>query len=249
MPPDGNSQPADQRKAVAIDIAGQQIILDHSGAAWLPDTGDLLVADLHFEKGSAFAARGQGLLPPYDTAETLRRLERVCAQLKPRRVICLGDTLHDLAGEARMAESDRARLARLVAKQDWVWIAGNHDPEPPADFGGRAVGEMRGGDLVLRHDVAEAPADATIPVGEICGHYHPKAAVRVRGRRISGRCFAADGRRLIMPAFGAYAGGLNAREPAIADLLSSKFQVYLIGRAGLFAFRRDQLLPDPKRAA
>ena len=156
MPPDGNSQPADQRKAVAIDIAGQQIILDHSGAAWLPDTGDLLVADLHFEKGSAFAARGQGLLPPYDTAETLRRLERVCAQLKPRRVICLGDTLHDLAGEARMAESDRARLARLVAKQDWVWIAGNHDPEPPADFGGRAVGEMRVGDLVLRHDVFDS---------------------------------------------------------------------------------------------
>lgn len=239
------------RTAVPVSVGGRQLLLDHSGAAWLPDSGDLLVADLHFEKGSAFAARGQGLLPPYDTAETLRRLERVCARVKPKRVICLGDTLHDLAGEARMAEVDRQRLARLVERQDWVWIAGNHDPEPPASMGGEAVHELRIGDLILRHDVgdsAEDGGDTGIPVGEICGHYHPKAAVRVRGRRISGRCFATDGRRLIMPAFGAYAGGLNAREPAIADLLSRQFKVYLIGRAGLFGFRHDQLLPDPKRA-
>tara|TARA_R110002110_G_scaffold85816_4_gene223790 strand:- start:125932 stop:126666 length:735 start_codon:yes stop_codon:yes gene_type:complete len=235
------------RTTADIQLGGQPIILDHSGAAWLPDSGDLLVADLHFEKGSSFAARGQGLLPPYDTAETLRRLERVCARVNPTRVICLGDTLHDLAGEARMAEGDRQQLARLVAGQDWVWIAGNHDPEPPVAMGGEAVHELRVGDLILRHDIA-ARDDASIPVGEICGHFHPKAAVRVRGRRIAGRCFATDGRRLIMPAFGAYAGGLNAREPAIADLLSPRFQVYMIGRAGLFAFRRDQLLPDPKRA-
>ena len=230
------------------ELGGQPIVLDHSGAAWLPDGGDLLVADLHFEKGSAFAARGQGLLPPYDTVETLRRLERVCARVKPKRVICLGDTLHDVAGEARMAEGDRQRLSRLVAAHDWVWIAGNHDPEPPAAMGGEVMHELKIGDLVLRHDVAEADAAAAIPVGEICGHYHPKAAVRVRGRRISGRCFATDGRRLIMPAFGAYTGGLNAREPAIDDLLSPRFHVYMIGRAGLFAFRRDQLLSDPKRA-
>ena len=136
----------------------------------------------------------------------------------------------------------------MVAAHDWVWIAGNHDPEPPAAMGGEVMHELKIGDLVLRHDVAEADAAAAIPVGEICGHYHPKAAVRVRGRRISGRCFATDGRRLIMPAFGAYTGGLNAREPAIDDLLSPRFHVYMIGRAGLFAFRRDQLLSDPKRA-
>ena len=236
------------RATADIELGGQPIVLDHSGAAWLPDGGDLLVADLHFEKGSAFAARGQGLLPPYDTVETLRRLERVCARVKPKRVICLGDTLHDVAGEARMAEGDRQRLSRLVAAHDWVWIAGNHDAEPPAAMGGEVMHELKIGDLVLRHDVAEADAAAAIPVGEICGHYHPKAAVRVRGRRISGRCFATDGRRLIMPAFGAYTGGLNAREPAIDDLLSPRFHVYMIGRAGLFAFRRDQLLSDPKRA-
>jgi len=248
MPRDATAPLTDKRQTVAVEVGGQKIMLDHSGAAWLPDTGDLLVADLHFEKGSAFAARGQGLLPPYDTAETLSRLELVCARLNPNRVICLGDTLHDLAGEARMAEADRQRLTRLVARQDWVWIAGNHDPEPPAALGGVAVPELKIGDLRLCHDVAENDTGA-IPVGEVCGHYHPKAAVRARGRRISGRCFATDGRRLILPAFGAYTGGLNAREPAIAGLLAARFKVYLIGRAGLFAFRHDQLLPDPKRAA
>ena len=233
----------------SIEVASQSITLDHSGAAWLMKTGDLLVADLHFEKGSAFAARGQGLLPPYDTSETLGRLEKACARLKPNRVICLGDTLHDLAGEARMADGDRRRLARLVEKHDWVWIAGNHDPAPPADFGGSSTNELRVDDLVLCHDVAERAPDAGIAVGEVCGHYHPKATVRVRGQRISGRCFATDGRRLILPAFGAFAGGLNAREPAIARLMSGRFRVYLIGPSGLFAFWHDQLVPDPKWAA
>lgn len=238
----------EQTTTIEIRMAGHSVVLDHSGAAWLPETGDLLFADLHFEKGSAFASRGQGMLPPYDTADTLRRLEQVCARLRPARVICLGDTLHDLAGEVRMSDGDRGRLARLVSAQDWVWVAGNHDPEPPADFGGEAVAELRVGDIMLRHDVETGP-DATLPAGEVIGHYHPKAAVRVRGRRISGRCFATDGRRLILPAFGAFAGGLNVREPAISELLSADFRAYLIGRAGLFAFRRDQLLTDPKRAA
>ncbi|MBO6784793.1 MAG: hypothetical protein JJ899_16180 [Alphaproteobacteria bacterium] len=160
----------------------------------------------------------------------------------------MGDTLHDLAGEARMAETDRNRLARMVAARDWVWIAGNHDPAPPDGYGGVAVEELRVGDIVLRHDVING-TDGTLNAGEIIGHYHPKAAVRARGRRITGRCFATDGRLLILPAFGAFAGGLNAREPAIAGLLRGDFQVFMIGRNGLFGFRRDRLIPDPKRAA
>lgn len=236
------------RRTIPVTVGGQTIVLDHSGAAFLPDTGDLLVADLHFEKGSAFAARGHALLPPYDTAETIKRLERVIARVKPNRVVCMGDTLHDLAGETRMSETDRTRLGRMVARQDWVWIAGNHDPAPPAGYGGTAAPELRVGNLLLHHDVATGP-DAAMPAGEVIGHYHPKAAVRVRGRRISGRCFATDGRLLILPAFGSYAGGLNAREDAIAGLLSRDFQAFMIGRSGLFGFRRDQLLPDPKRAA
>jgi DNA ligase-associated metallophosphoesterase len=243
MPPESEAS----RTTIPIAVAGQSIVLDHSGAAFLPESDDLLVSDLHFEKGSAFAQRGQALLPPYDTADTLRRLERVIARVRPRRVICLGDTLHDLAGEVRMAETDRKRLERMVGAQDWLWIAGNHDPAPPEGYGGTAAEEIRVGNLLLHHDVETGP-DGVIPAGEVIGHYHPKAAVRARGRRISGRCFATDGRLLILPAFGAFAGGLNAREPAIADLLSGDFQAYMIGRKGLFCFQKNQLIPDPQRA-
>ena len=244
MPPETSSA----RTTVPVTLAGQTVVLDYSGAAWLPATGDLLVSDLHFEKGSAFAERGRALLPPYDTAETLRRLEKVIRRIAPKRVICLGDTLHDLAGEARMAESDRNRLARMVAATGWIWIAGNHDPAPPEQYGGEVAEELRVGDIVLRHDVVTGP-DAVIPAGEVIGHYHPKAIVRVRGRRISGKCFATDGRLLILPAFGAFTGGLNVRDDAISGLLRGDFQVFMIGRSGLFAFRRDALVPDPKRAA
>ena len=147
-----------------------------------------------------------------------------------------------------MSETDRNRLARMVAKQDWVWIAGNHDPAPPEGYGGKAAAELRVGNLMLRHDVERGP-DAAIPVGEVIGHYHPKAAVRTRGRRISGRCFATDGRLLILPAFGAFTGGLNACDPVIAGLLSRDFRAYMIGRRGLFGFRRNQLIPDPNRTS
>jgi len=244
MPSERDTSPS----TIPVTLAGQTVVLDHSGAAFLPESGDLLVADLHFEKGSAFAARGQAMLPPYDTAETLRRLEHLIARVRPARVVCIGDTLHDLAGEARMAETDRRRLARMVEKQGWVWIAGNHDPAPPLGYGGIAMQELRIGDLLLRHDVERGP-DAAIPAGEVIGHYHPKAAVRTRGRRISGRCFATDGRLLILPAFGAFTGGLNACEPAISDLMARDFRVFMIGRKGLFGFRRNQLIPDPNRAA
>ncbi len=113
------------RTTIPSPSPGRRLCSIIPGAAWLPGTGDLLVADLHFEKGSAFAARGQALLPPYDTAETIKRLEKVIARVKPERVVCMGDTLHDLAGETRMSETDRTRLGRMVARQDWVWIAGN----------------------------------------------------------------------------------------------------------------------------
>ncbi len=149
------------------------------GRACLPETEDLLVADLHFEKGSAFAARGQAMLPPYDTAETLRRLEKVIAPGKPARVVCMGDTLHDLSGEARMSESDRNRLARMVARRTGSGSPATTIRPRPQGYGGSATEELRVGDLLLRHDVARG-ADAAIPAGEVIGHYHPKAAVRAR---------------------------------------------------------------------
>jgi DNA ligase-associated metallophosphoesterase len=224
-------------------LAGAPVLADRSGAIVLLDDRTLVVADLHFEKGSAFAARGDAWLPPYDTGETLARLERVCRQYRPHRVICLGDSFHDLGGPGRMAETDQARLLRLVQGRDWVWITGNHDPAPPPDLGGETTESLTVGPLTLRHEAATG----ALPSGEISGHFHPKAAVRTRARRISGRCFVTDGRRLILPAFGAFTGGLNVLDPALASLLQPAFRVFVIGKQRLFAFQRHQLAPEPER--
>ena len=142
-----------------------------------------------------------------------------------------------------MAASDLGRLRRLVQRHDWVWIAGNHDPPPPPELGGETVIELKVGPLTLRHEATSG----ALPSGEVSGHFHPKAAVRTRGRRISGRCFVTDGRRLILPAFGAYTGGLNVLDPALEPLLRPAFRVFVIGRQRLFAFQRHQLAAEPER--
>jgi DNA ligase-associated metallophosphoesterase len=140
------------RQTPLLTVNGARLIADRSGVAFEPDTATLLVADLHFEKGSAFAARGQ-LLPPYDTRETLRRLSDAITRLKARRVFALGDSFHDLGADGRMHDSDADALSGLVSSvEDWLWIEGNHDPEPPARFGGRTAAEARLGPLVLRHE-------------------------------------------------------------------------------------------------
>ncbi len=153
-----------------------------------PDEKLLVVADLHLEKGSAFAARGV-LLPPYDTATTLARLARLIERYAPRVVIALGDSFHDGGGPARMADISRAALKALQRGRDWVWIAGNHDPDPAENIGGRFADVLALGALTFRHEPAAEPSD-----GEIAGHLHPLARVARRGRAVSRRCFASDGK-------------------------------------------------------
>ena len=208
----------------SLRVCGVSFDLMPEGAAWVPDERLLVVADLHLEKGSAFAARGLPL-PPYDTRATIARLEALVAKLKPQTLVALGDSFHDSDAEHRMDEEDAARLARLSKSLDWIWIAGNHDPVPPRAFGGAVMEELRVGPLTFRHEPRAAPA-----TGEIAGHLHPCAAVRVRGRRLRRRCFASDGTRMIMPAFGAYAGGLNVLDAAYDDLLPGfDFHAWMMG--------------------
>jgi DNA ligase-associated metallophosphoesterase len=222
----------------SLALNGAQLVAESSGAVLWRERGWLIVADLHLEKGSAFAARGVPL-PPYDTAATLGALERLVARERPARVLCLGDSFHDRGALARMGGDELRRLSALCSGVPWLWITGNHDPVPP-ELGGAAAGEIAEGPLQFRHEARPGPA-----AGELSGHFHPKAAVRTRLRRVTGRCFASDGRRLILPAFGAYAGGLNVLDPAVAGLLAPGFQIGLVRGEAVYRFPAAQLLPEP----
>jgi DNA ligase-associated metallophosphoesterase len=219
-----------------IVIADTALTPDPAGALYWPEQRALVVADLHLEKGSSFAARGV-LLPPYDTAATLARLMGLIDRYAPRLVIALGDSFHDGRGPARVTSDDRAALHALQRGRDWLWIAGNHDPDRPAGLGGDFAAVLALGPLVFRHE--PSPGDAG---GEIAGHLHPTARVAVRGHSIGRRCFAADHRRLVMPAFGAYAGGLNVRDRAFAGLFERTFVAHLLGERQTYAFAGSDCL-------
>lgn len=222
-----------------IQVNGERLVADADGALVWPTRRTLVVADLHLEKGSSYGRHGT-FLPPYDSRSTLNRLSALAIRHKPRRIIALGDSFHDPDAPRRLAPGDRAALEALTRRHDWIWIAGNHDPAPPEDWGGTVMPELTEGALVFRH--AAVPGRA---VGEISGHYHPKAAVRVRGRLVSNRCFVSDGRRLILPSFGAYTGGLDVFDPAIASLFERNFLVYMLGRRSVHALPRSGLRPSP----
>jgi hypothetical protein len=221
-----------------LRIAGVEMIADPAGALYWPEQGLLAVADLHLEKGSSFAARGV-LLPPYDTAATLARLAQLIACYAPRIVVALGDSFHDGGGPTRLSDGDRAALKALQRGRDWIWIAGNHDPDPANGIGGRFLGVLALGALTFRH----APAHAAD--GEIAGHLHPVARVSRHGRAVSRRCFASDPTRVVMPAFGAYAGGLNVRDHAFAAVFETlAFTAHMLGQRRLYAIAAKQCLPD-----
>jgi DNA ligase-associated metallophosphoesterase len=220
-----------------ISVAGASLVADCAGALYWPEERLLVVADLHLEKGSAFAARGV-LLPPYDTAATLARLAMLIERYVPRLVIALGDSFHDGGGPARMSDISRAGLKALQRGRDWLWIAGNHDPDPADNIGGRFAEILALGPLTFRHEPSPQPCD-----GEIAGHLHPQARIARRGRAVSRRCFAGDGKRLVMPAFGAYAGGLNVRDRAFAAFFVLElFSVYLLGDKRIYALAVDRCL-------
>ncbi len=199
-----------------LAVNGTEVVLKASGALRVTAAEALLVADLHFEKGSAYAMRGQ-LLPPYDTRETLTRLEREVAASAPRLLVFLGDSFHDGAAEGRLASEDAARLAALARGRTLVWVVGNHDADGPRALPGEVVDEMTLETLRLRHE----PQPGVQP-GEVAGHLHPAARVAGRGGRVRRRCFVTDGARIVLPAFGAYAGGLNVRDAAFAPLFSGR---------------------------
>ncbi|MEN2979256.1 ligase-associated DNA damage response endonuclease PdeM [Tistrella bauzanensis] len=252
--------------SATVRLGGHDFLADRSGALIWPAAAALLVADLHLEKGSAFAGRGV-LLPPYDSRQTLINLEVAVARHRPRRIICLGDSFHDRGGPQRLPADDRRRLQALIAAHDWLWITGNHDENAAGVLGGEVARSVIEQGVALRHEASGAaePGERL----EISGHFHPKAIIRVRGRRLSRRCFAAgtadavpggdglgpvglarDGKeraRLILPAFGAYTGGLNVLDPAIRPLFRGGFEAWMLGTDGVHRLPSTRLDPDVQR--
>ncbi len=203
-------------------LAGAELVARATGALWWPAERCLVVSDLHFGKAERLARRGGALLPPYDTNDTLARLDAEIAALDPGEVICLGDSFDDLKA-AHLPDAESLWLARLMAGRGWVWIAGNHDPGP-VPLGGSHLDDVARGPLRFCH-IAATGAEA----GEVSGHYHPKA--RLGG--VSRPCFLLDRRRAILPAFGTYTGGLSASDPALAALMLPNALAVLTGARAL----------------
>ena len=211
---------------------------DLSGALIWPARRLAVVADLHLEKGSSYALRGL-FLPPYDSRATLAALERVIDTHKAQHVICLGDSFHDPEAATRLSDQEVATIRRLTTARRWTWITGNHDPNPPTTLGGKIIHELTVGPLVFRHQALE---DRPAP-GELSGHFHPKATVATRSRRITARCFVTDGTRAILPSFGAYTGGMDVLDPMIAKKFQRTFKVHMLGRKKIHVLPRQKLAP------
>ncbi len=224
--------------AAPLIVNGATLRPDPAGALLWPDRRIAVFADLHLEKGSSFTRRGL-LLPPYDSRATLAALEAVLARHEIDHVICLGDSFHDTEAAARLSDAEVATIRRLTSTHRWTWIAGNHDPDPPAILGGQIADELTLGPLVFRHQ-ALVPGPAP---GEISGHFHPKATVATRARRLTARCFVTDGHRAILPSFGAYTGGLDVLDPAVAGHFRRAFTVHMLGREKIHVMPRQKLVP------
>lgn len=225
-----STRPCGLSRTQRISLGGMEFIPDLSGALFAPEFGALLIADLHLEKGTSLARRGVHL-PPYDTRESLRQLRLVIAQVQPRRLIFLGDSFHDGEARARIDGQDLETLQSIVSETETIWIAGNHDPAPPRDIGGHIMSEVNLGSVTLRHEPRRLVAGEL----EIAGHLHPAAAVTSRGHRIRCRCFIADGRRIVMPAFGSFTGALGIGSEAF-DGLFGEFHVWMIGGRAIHRF-------------
>ncbi|MCP4327111.1 MAG: ligase-associated DNA damage response endonuclease PdeM [Alphaproteobacteria bacterium] len=221
-------------RSAALALNGAKFVADLSGALYWPHQDTLIVADLHLEKGSRLAENGR-FLPPYDTRATLKRLMAVLKHFRSRRVVCLGDSFDDDGAERRADDGDAATVQALTGAFDWIWIRGNHDPEPPRSWGGRCMDSWACDGLIFRHQAGNAH-------GEVSGHFHPKASMQVRSRRLTESCFIGDEARLILPAFGTYTGGLNVLEPAIARLFPGDFEAILLGRRRVHRCRRATLV-------
>lgn len=216
-----------------VEFHGETLHALASGALYWPAQRVLCVSDLHLGKALRYALSGGSALPPYDTHDTLLRLDREIMALQPARVICLGDSFDSIAASLDLDEKARDWIARLQAGREWIWIEGNHDPGP-IGLGGTHLRKYAKGTLSFCH-IAENSSDAG---GEISGHYHPKATLKLKRRAITRACFCVDSKRIIMPAFGTYTGGLNVNAAPLSSLMEAETLCILTGQQALPVYRK-----------
>ena len=214
---------------VPFSFAGHSLCALPQGALYWPARKALLVADLHFEKASWFAGRGQ-MLPPYDSIATLADLTALVETTRAEEIWCLGDSFHDSAGCDRLPLQAQTMLRALTGSRRWMWITGNHDPQIDR-CGGEVLDEAVVDGLVLRH---EADAHETRP--ELSGHFHPKLRIRVRGKLVSRRCFVMTPGKIVFPAFGSLTGGLDATHPEIVRAVGHGAQALIAVEDRLLRF-------------
>ena len=234
-----NWEPEFASNVLGIHVCGERFEAHNSGALYWPGEQTLIVSDLHLEQGASLASRGS-LIPPYDTQTTLGELAVVLALYEPERVISLGDNFHDVAVAERLAPETLEEILELQAGREWFWITGNHDPHLPDELRGHVTPQLTLASIRFRHE----PAEGAI-AHEIAGHLHPAARVAKRGHTVRRKCFVTDGRRLVMPAFGAYTGGLNVLNESFAPLFPAEsFQVWMLGRQDVYPVGKRYLLGD-----
>jgi DNA ligase-associated metallophosphoesterase len=222
-----------------LHLGSLTFMIDAAGALFEAEERLLVVSDLHLEKGSAFAKRG-AFLPPYDSRDTLVRLEKLITKWRPTTLLSLGDTWHDASGPARMDDIDRARLNALRGDIRWIWISGNHDPNPPSLDGEIVADQVKIKEVTFRHEPLYQSNEI-----EIAGHFHPVAKVRGKGHSVRRKCFVSNGRRCIMPAFGSYTGGLNVLDQAFVPLFPERdFSVHITSAGKLYHIGLPSLVPN-----
>ncbi len=221
-----------------IGFLDNQLVLDASGCLFWPDEELLIVSDLHLEKGSSFAAKKGLFIPPYDTQATLETLALRILHWQPKTVLSLGDSFHDDNAATRLPNSYKQNLTQLMLGREWVWVSGNHDPSPPEDLGGTFCEEIHIGNLNFCHE-----PKPDFKSGEIAGHLHPSAKIKQRGKTIRRRCFIGDEIRIIMPAFGAFTGGLNVLDEAYTKLYSKRdFTTWMLSGEHVFEINGKKLV-------
>jgi uncharacterized protein len=210
--------------AAPLRFRDERLMLDPAGAAFWPAKRVLIAAD------PPFAATGFGAHPA-DSRGALERLNRLIRLYRPAKVIMLGHG--GKAGVARLHKDELARLTAMAREANFLWVG-----DVAADLPGQSVAVHREGPFTFRHEPTPRLAPREI---EICGMLNPWASIDVRAKRVARPCFVSDASRLMLPAFGATAGGQDVRDPSIARLFPRGLRVFLLGQDQLFSFALEQL--------